>query len=152
MLNKRLLCIIISFILGFMPILQYFPVFAAENAVIEENLTLCIQMIKEEDGDFKKNGNAEYVSGLQIDDCVLIDLEWISDKLGLLMQITDAEKKIILLQKICLMILENIKRDKKKHLQTLIHKKQFVFEKTRIIICNIYSKLAQKKHLHIHHI
>lgn len=93
MLNKRLLCIIISFILGFMPILQYFPVFAAENAVIEENLTLCIQMIKEEDGDFKKNGNAEYVSGLQIDDCVLIDLEWISDKLGLLMQITDAEKK-----------------------------------------------------------
>ena len=53
MLNKRLLCIIISFILGFMPILQYFPVFAAENAVIEENLTLCIQMIKEEDGDFK---------------------------------------------------------------------------------------------------
>ena len=142
MLNKRLLCIIISFILGFMPILQYFPVFAAENAVIEENLTLCIQMIKEEDGDFKKNGNAEYVSGLQIDDCVLIDLEWISDKLGLLMQITDAEKKII----------ENIKRDKKKHLQTLIHKKQFVFEKTRIIICNIYSKLAQKKHLHIHHI
>ena len=92
MFNRRLLCIILSIILGITPILQTFPVFATENSVVTENLSLYIQMMQKGEDNFEKNGSTEYVSGLRIDDCVLIDLQWISNKLGLLVEITDIKE------------------------------------------------------------
>lgn len=93
MFNRKLLCIILSIILGTAPILQTFLVFATENSVVTESLSLYIQMMQKGEDKFEKNGSAEYVSGLQIDDCVLIDLEWISNKLGLLVEVIDVAQK-----------------------------------------------------------
>lgn len=93
MFKRRLLCIIVSIILGIIPVLQTVPAYAAENSVMAENLSLSIQMMQKEKDKFEKNGSAEYVSGLKIDDCILIDLEWIANKLGLLVEIIEVKQK-----------------------------------------------------------
>lgn len=89
MFRKRLLCIVLSIISMICPILQSIPVLAMENSTINENISMHIQMMVKQKDSFGKSGSAEYVSGLQIDDCVLIDLEWLSKKLGLLVKIIE---------------------------------------------------------------